>query len=109
MPGPHSSTFVAPRDACILVLSNGFAVGCLVTIILHMLLPEEHDKEDPDDIVRDPMGEPDFTSHPKARDRSRTPAANDSSHGMGGDLYKQPDMAHMNRNDDTAHGKPPNV
>ena len=31
------------RDALILVLSNGFAIGCIVAIVLHLIIPEEDD------------------------------------------------------------------
>lgn len=43
------------RDACILCLSNGFAIGCLISIILHLLLPEESDPNDPDAPIKDPQ------------------------------------------------------
>ena len=36
------------RDSCILLLSNGFAVGCLSSIILHLIIPMEDDAPVPE-------------------------------------------------------------
>ena len=86
------------------MLSNGFAVGCLITIILHLLLPQEHDQHDPDDVVRSPEADRSFTTHPAS---NRTPAAyynqDKGSNGNGDDVMKPVEMSHMDRSDDTAH------
>ena len=84
-----------------MVLSNGFAVGCLITIILHLLLPDEHDPDDADDVIRSPEGHGSFTTH-----ANRTPAAfynNAAKNGEDGSAMKPVEMAHMGRDDDTAH------
>ena len=36
----HNQTWrLLCRNACILVLSNGFSVGCIISVLLHLLLP----------------------------------------------------------------------
>ncbi|KAK9795575.1 hypothetical protein WJX73_005235 [Symbiochloris irregularis] len=105
------------RDACILVLSNGFAIGCIASILLHLLLPEESDPNDPDAPIKDPQGDRSFTTHPKSPESNHVPASvyNDQKHGNGdnGELYKEPmNVGAMQRGDDTAHhigGKEPIV
>ncbi|MCJ1422972.1 hypothetical protein MMC29_000853 [Sticta canariensis] len=94
------------RDACILVLSNGFAVGCLITIILHLIIPEEHDVDNPDDEIRSPEGHGSFTTHGPHK-ATHTPAAyyNDQRAADNEDstTMKPVELAKMEKGDDTAH------
>ena len=99
-----NSTAPCCRDACILVLSNGFAVGCLVTIILHLVIPDEHDIDNPDDEIKSPEGHASFTTH-GAGGHGRVPASFYNSKGGDDDdsVMKPMEMSSMSRNDDTAH------
>lgn len=99
-----SLSMLCCRDACILVLSNGFAVGCLITIILHLIIPEEHDYDNPDDEIRSPEGHASFTTH-GPRKAGHTPAAyyNDQQSNDDSTTMKPVELAHMDKDDDTAH------
>ncbi|KAL3137001.1 hypothetical protein ABBQ32_006593 [Trebouxia sp. C0010 RCD-2024] len=86
-----SSGLAGFRNACILVLSNGFSVGCIVSVLLHLILPfDAVDNVDADAASK-------MSSHVNPREEE------DLTHQKGV-VYSSPRVDEVNMSRDHSHG-----